>query len=407
MQNSRLPRELALQIIKEKHSLLPAIMEEKNVPCWLVFVRETAIQGDPVFDVLVGGDVVWESAFVFSVTAEGLLRKTAIVGNFDVDAEKEKGLWDEVLGYTQGISEVLRTCLDQINPAQIALNYATDDPVSDGLSHGMFLRLSAMLPHLTDRFVSAKPLVHSLRGRKTQTELKLVEQACELAEQINVTVTAQLRVGLSEKAIQEWYYDQMDEHEVEEAWQRNSCPAVDAGPDKSFGHVGPTEEHKTKKGHSLHNDFGVRWQGYCSDLQRMWFFGKPEVLPDELRHAFDTVKTAIRRAAAFVKPGVTGEEVDNIARSYVVEQGYEEYQHALGHQVGRYAHDGGVLLGPTWERYGDVIKGKVEEGNVFTLELYVKTKNYGMVSLEEMIVVTKDGCEFIVPPVEDWIYITN
>jgi methionine aminopeptidase len=87
-----------------------------------------------------------------------------------------------------------------------------------------------------------------------------------------------------------------------------------------------------------------------------------------------------------------------IARDFVQAAGFKEYQHALGHQIGRYAHDGGVLLGPKWERYGDSVIGAIEAGNVFTLELYVTTKNYGQVSLEEDVIVTKNGCEFLSHP---------
>ena len=56
------------------------------------------------------------------------------------------------------------------------------------------------------------------------------------------------------------------------------------------------------------------------------------------------------------------------------------------------------MLGPYWEKYGKSPSGKLEPGNVFTLELYVETKNYGQVSLEEDIVVTKDGCRFLSKP---------
>ncbi len=137
----------------------------------------------------------------------------------------------------------------------------------------------------------------------------------------------------------------------------------------------------------------------------MWFFGNAKRLPEELRHAFDTVHGAISKAAEFIRPRARGHEVDAVARNYIQERGYEEYKHALGHQVGTHAHDGGTILGPLWERYGDTPQGIVEEGNVFTLELYVRTKNYGMVSLEEMIVITDDGCQFLVPRQEDWIFL--
>jgi Xaa-Pro aminopeptidase len=85
--------------------------------------------------------------------------------------------------------------------------------------------------------------------------------------------------------------------------------------------------------------------------------------------------------------------------------GYEEYQHALGHQLGRLAHDGGTLLGPLWDRYGDSPNGIVEAGNVFTLELYVTAKNYGQVSLEEDILVTQSGCRFLSKPQKELICI--
>ncbi|MHA2348481.1 MAG: M24 family metallopeptidase, partial [Candidatus Thorarchaeota archaeon] len=88
------------------------------------------------------------------------------------------------------------------------------------------------------------------------------------------------------------------------------------------------------------------------------------------------------------------------------ERGFEEYQHALGHQLGRHAHDGGTLLGPLWDRYGDTPKGEVEKGNVFTLELYVTTKDFGQVSLEEDIVVTDSGCKFLSKPQRDLIYVS-
>ena len=93
-----------------------------------------------------------------------------------------------------------------------------------------------------------------------------------------------------------------------------------------------------------------------------------------------------------------GVDVDTFARDFVKERGYEEYQHALGHQLGLQAHDGGTLLGPLWERYGNTPNGILEPNNVFTLELYVTTENYGQVSVEEDIVITKDGCKFLSTP---------
>ena len=403
MKNSELSYELGLKIIKEKHEQISEILTENNIDCWITFVRETEVQSDPILPFIVGGDVVWDSAFIFS-NVKGY-QKTAIVGNFDVDAEKDKNIWDNVIGYTEGISKELYSYIKNLNPNKIAINYSLDDVSADGLTYGMYLKIKKYLGEFSDKLTSSEKIIKSLRGRKSKIELNLIKDACILTEEINNRMTDIIKENQTEISIQNQFHQLCDSSKVITSWQRKSCPAIDAGPDKSFGHVGPTQI-ATKKGNTLHNDFGIKLKGYSSDLQRMWFFGTKEEVPTELRHAFDTVKGAIRKASEQIRPGKKGVEIDKIARDYVKSQGYEEYQHGLGHQVGRATHDGGTLLAPLWERYGNSPQGIIEKDNVFTLELYVKTKNFGMVSLEEMIVVTEDGCNFIVPPVEDFIYIT-
>ncbi|MHC4349565.1 MAG: M24 family metallopeptidase, partial [Planctomycetota bacterium] len=107
-------------------------------------------------------------------------------------------------------------------------------------------------------------------------------------------------------------------------------------------------------------------------------------------------------AAAVLRPGVEGWQVDAAARQAFVDAGYPEYQHATGHQVGRSAHDGGTVLGPRWERYGRTPHYVAEAGNVFTLELGVDNADgRGYLGLEEMVLVTDDGCEYLSTPQTD------
>ncbi len=404
MSESKIPRELHLKIAKEKHEQLPAIMKELDIDCWITFARSTMSIPDPIMELVVVGDIVWKSAFIFTLK-DGKLTKTALVGNYDVINEEGKGIWDKVIGYKEGITEPFKKYLDKINPEKIALNYSTNDVTSDGLTYGMFMIISEILKDHKKKFTSAEKIIQKLRGRKSKVEIELITKACELTKEIYAKIGSQVKVGMAETEIQKMFHDEMDRLRVVESWQRNSCPAVDAGPDKEIGHAGPQPDVKVQKGHTLHYDFGVKLHGYCSDIQRMYFFGKEEEIPEELIHAFETVHGAITRAAEFIKPGVKGYEVDKIARDYVLERGYEEYGHALGHQVGTKAHDGGTLLGPLWERYGEIPKGLVEENMIFTLELNVKTKNYGYVSLEEDIVITKEGCKFLIPRQEKFITI--
>ncbi|MHA2379337.1 MAG: M24 family metallopeptidase [Candidatus Thorarchaeota archaeon] len=387
-------------LVREKADQVVDILRELDVDAWLVWVRETSQMADPALELIFGADLVWQSALMFSRHGE----RIAIVGNADADAIKDMSLFDRVTPYTKSIRDHLVDELDRLSPTRIAINYSRNDVSSDGLTYGMYMLLKDNLrdtPH-EERLVSAEDVITRLRGRKTSGETDRIRKAVEITEDIFNEVQGLLKVGMTEKEIHTLFHQAMARHGVTGAWYPDHNPAVDAGPRKQFGHSGPTS-NKTKAGHLLHFDFGVRYESYCSDLQRMFFFGKPSEVPEEVQHAFETVRDAIQAASNFIKAGSVGHEVDNIARNHVLERGYGEYQHALGHQIGRQAHDGGTILGPLWDRYGDTPMGVVEIGNAFTLELNVATKNYGQVSLEEDIIITRSGCEFLSRPQKELI----
>jgi Xaa-Pro aminopeptidase len=90
--------------------------------------------------------------------------------------------------------------------------------------------------------------------------------------------------------------------------------------------------------------------------------------------------------------------VDAAARDMIVSRGYPEFPHALGHQVGRFAHDGTALLGPLWEKYADKPLQPLEEGMVFTLEPRLPVEGHGIVTIEEMVVVGPAGADFLSVP---------
>jgi Xaa-Pro aminopeptidase len=380
------------------------ILKELDLDCWLVWVRETSQMTDPVLPLVFGGDLVGQSALIFTKGGE----RTAVVKDYDATGVKARGLFDRVLPYTEGIRTPLLEELRRIEPGKIAVDFSETDVASDGLTVGMYRLFQRYLEETpySERLVSAEGLIGRLRGRKLPDEIERIQRAVEITEAIFEDAKGFLKVGQTEIEIHRFFHERMKMLGVTGAWNESHNPAVDAGPNKAFGHAGPTE-NRTKAGHLLHFDFGVRYRGSCSDLQRLFFFGKPEAIPDEIRRAFETVRDAIAAAAAFIRPGREGHEVDAVARAFVVQRGYQEYGHALGHQVGRQAHDGGTTLGPLWEYYGDSPKGIVECGNVFTLELYVATEQYGQVSLEENIVITEDGCRFLSCPQREVICVSS
>ena len=116
------------------------------------------------------------------------------------------------------------------------------------------------------------------------------------------------------------------------------------------------------------------------------------------KKGFDTIVDSIELSKQGMKPGVQAIEIDAIARKTVVEAGYEEFAHGLGHQVGRFSHDGTALLGPTWEKYAQKPFQYLEEGMVFTIEPRLTFENRGTATIEEMVIVTKNGAEWLTTP---------
>jgi Xaa-Pro aminopeptidase len=384
-------------IVREKLAQAVEILNEENVDLWMLVGRETSTLGDPSLPLVVGTSVTWESAFLVSRTGEHI----AIVGTGDVENIKQTGAWDNVVGYVEGITKPLVEALERLDPNVIALNYSTDNNMADGLTHGMYLLLQEQLAGTPfwERVQSAGEIPTKVRARKSPTEIKRIREAVRTTERIWEAVGNWLRPGLTENEISTFMHDQLEERRIGSSWDWQYCPTVTAGPDSPRGHVGPTDI-QTAAGHLLTIDFGVNQDEYSSDMQRTYYFLKPGETdaPDEVKRHFAIVDRCIQEAAAFIKPGVTGWEVDDIARQIFAAEGLEEWQFALGHQMGRACHDGGTVIGPRWERYGQRPYGKLEANEVYTLEIGCLVPGYGYVSQEEDIVVTEDGCEFLADP---------
>lgn len=382
--------ELIVQKVKQAQEIL----KREQVDLWLIFVRESEVNHDPALDLVVGKEVTWESAFILSKNGE----KQAIVGRGDVAKIKSLKIYD-VFGYDQSIKPHLLRVLNQINPQKIAVNFSGDNVMADGLSHGMYLLLTEMLggTSFANRLVSAEKIISKLRGKKINLEVKYIKKAIKITEKLFSKLDRILKPGLSELQIWEFFHREKEKLKAETAWSEDQCPIVNAGPASPVGHTLPSEKLKTRQGELLHVDFGLKLGGYCSDLQRMWYFwdkGERKI-PDDIQKAWNTVRRAIEESARILKPGVLGYQVDEVARRIVVQAGYPEYPHALGHQLGKFVHDGASLLGPRWERYGNTPYLPVEEGNVFTLELGVSVPNRGYLGLEEDVLITKTGCKFL------------
>jgi Xaa-Pro aminopeptidase len=384
-------------LIQEKVRQAAGLLQEFDIDCWVTFVRESGIMRDPMLDYLICSDVTWHSAFIVSRTGE----TWAIIGQMDKQAVEDMGVYTNVLGFVEGIRDHLLTTLERLNPRTVAVNFSQTSEVCDGLTHGMYLALKEMLAGigLADRLVSSEKICSSLKARKTPYEIERIKTAIGHTLGIFDLVTPYIRPGRTEKEIAAFMISEVEKRGLGFGWDKSHCPAVFTGPETAEAHYMPTDR-PVERGHVLNMDFGVKYDDYVSDLQRTFYIlGEGETgPPPEVRKGFDTIVEAIRMAATALRPGVQGVAIDKLAREHIVSRGYEEFPHGLGHQVGRFAHDGTALLGPPWEKYAAKPFEKIEENMVFTIEPRLKVPGRGVVTIEEMVLVTASGAEFLSRP---------
>jgi Xaa-Pro aminopeptidase len=390
-------------LVQEKVNQAIDILEEKSVDLWLTFVRETSASGDPVLPLIYGdADLTWQSALILTRSGE----RIAIVGRFDAETARSTGAYLTVIPYDESISPELLRTLERIAPRQIALNYSADDVLADGLSHGLYQVLLGYLQDtpLAGRLVSAEKIIGTLRGRKTPGEVARIQAAIATTEEIYRRTFDYVQPGMTEIEIGDFMQAQWEEFGVGPAWHAGHCPTVNAGPDSPVGHVGRTKQ-QIERGQLLHFDFGVQQDGYCSDIQRVVYFLAPgeSQPPEPVQRGFDTIVRAIQAAVEAMVPGALGRDVDAVARATVTSAGYPEYKYGTGHHLGRLAHDGGGILGPEWERYGDSPNQPLEAGHVYTVEPGLAVPGYGYIGLEEDVLVTETGAEFLGPPQKELI----
>ena len=391
-------------LIKEKISQSVAILREFDVDCWLTFVRETALNGDPTLPYLVDGDLTWHSALIVTKGGE----TCAIVGQYDRKAVEDLGAYTHVTGYVEGITAPLREYIVKIRPSKIAVNYSAESEICDGLTHGMYMVLRDILSGIgmQDRLVQADRIIGALRERKSPAELERIRKAIAATETIFGEVASFIRPGRTEKEIAGFMRERADAMGFPRAWDERTCPAVFTGPDTAAAHYNPTERN-VEEGHILNMDFGLKAEEYCSDMQRTFYILRrgEKRAPDDVRKGFETIVRSIEESRRAMRPGVTGQSVDAVARSIIRGAGYDEFPHGLGHQVGRFAHDGTALLGPAWEKYARKPFAPLEEGMVFTIEPRLTVAGRGVATVEEMVVVTKSGAEFLSTPQRELILV--
>jgi Xaa-Pro aminopeptidase len=392
-------------LIAEKVAQAVEILNEMDIDCWLTFVRETTAGGDPALQLIYGHDLTWQSVLIITRNSDNF----AIIGHFEAETARRTGAYQHVIGYHESIRPDLLEILAKLQPKNIAVNFSRSDVHADGLSYGMY---QLLLEYLQDtpwsrRLVSAERVIAALRSRKIPTEIELIRAAVDTTRLIYDSTFHFARPGTSERQVADYMHAWLDEYGVTPAWEYDCCPTVNSGPDSPVGHVSPGDI-VIQPGHILHIDFGVRQEGFCSDIQRVAYYLRPGETqpPPDVQHGFDTIRYATQAGVDAMRPGVTGKYIDSIARGILISAGYPEYKYATGHHLGRTVHDGAGVLGPLWERYGDTPNYLLEAGQVYTVEPGLVVPGYGYIGLEEDVLVTENGAEYLGAPQTELILIS-
>ncbi len=234
-------------------------------------------------------------------------------------------------------------------------------------------------------------LLEQMRIVKSEEEIAKIEAAQRIAEAAFSKLTSSIRVGMTEKqvaSVLNFYMmdlgaDGISFDTIAASGLNSACP-----------HAVPTDK-PIQNGEFLTLDFGAVVDGYHSDMTRTVAIGRPD---EEMKNVYNAVWGANTDALKAVRPDITGKLLDNVARSTLEAWGYEKYfTHGLGHGVGLEIHEAPAVSSKS--------HATLHEGMVITIEpgIYIPGK-YG-VRIEDMAVVTADGCINLTKAPKTLIYI--
>ena len=244
-------------------------------------------------------------------------------------------------------------------------------------------RLSGLKEHLPAyTFVDDDTLsaaLYDLRTVKTPQELEKIEAAQQLAEAALDNLLHKLHAGMTEREVALELDFYMRRHGAEDLSFETIALT---GAHTSMPH-GVPDDRKIAPGDFVLMDFGAVVDGYHSDMTRTVCVGNPT---EEMREIYHIVRSAQDAALAAARPGMTGEELDAVARDLIREAGYGEYfGHSLGHGVGLEIHEFPVASPKRAQ--------KLAPGNVVTVEPGIYLPGRFGVRIEDFVHITENGCE--------------
>ena len=233
--------------------------------------------------------------------------------------------------------------------------------------------------NLNAKLVPYNAKIAGFRAVKEEWELENMRQAQKIADKAFAEVLPRVKKGMSELELQA---------ELIYCLYKNGAhglsfdPIVVSGPNSSMPH-GVAGERKIQDGDFITMDFGVLYNGYCSDMTRTVAVG---YATEEMKTVYNTVLAAQLAGLAVTRAGVPGKDIDAAARQVIVDAGYGPYfGHGYGHSVGLEIHEAPSPAGKNDQPMPLYAVASAEPG------IYLPGK-FG-VRIEDCVIYTEDGYE--------------
>ena len=260
---------------------------------------------------------------------------------------------------------------------------------SDRLTMADGDRLREALPGVT--LVPVRDLLAEAVARKTPAEVEAVGRAQALTCSVFEAVVPMIRPGLSERDLAA---EIVHQHLRRGASAMSFEPIVAAGARGALPHARPSAA-TLEAGDLVVIDMGGVLDGWCSDLTRTVAVGEPS---DEQRRAYDAVRGAQRAAISAARAGMTGKELDAVARTALANQGLgDAFSHSLGHGVGLDVHE--------WPRVSSQVEHTLPAGATITIEPGVYLEGRFGIRIEDVIALRENGADNLTPLATDLVVV--
>ncbi|WP_459914118.1 M24 family metallopeptidase [Enterococcus thailandicus] len=240
-----------------------------------------------------------------------------------------------------------------------------------------FLEYSVLEEIINAELIPVSGMIEELREVKDEEEIAIIEKACSIADMAYDHILKMIRPGMTEIEVA----NQVDFYMRSLGATSVSFDTIVASGLRSAMPHGVASDKVIEQGDLITLDFGCYYQGYVSDMTRTFAIGDPG---EKLKEIYQIVLDAQLAVLDAAKPGLTGIQLDAVARDYITKYGYgEAFGHSTGHGIGLEIHEGPNVSSRAEKQF--------VPGNVITDEPGIYLPGIGGVRIEDDLLITKEG----------------